>query len=90
MGTSLTLLLDREESLIHLLRVNILKRMESSVTSFALTVHRQLADVEATLARIEAGAESLDELDIEDVVIEDPAFEIENSEMYGEPFVVPT
>jgi hypothetical protein len=27
---------DREESLIHLLRVNVLKRMESSVTSFAL------------------------------------------------------
>ena len=45
---------DREESLIHLLRVNILKRMESSVVSFALTVRRQLEDVEATLARIEA------------------------------------
>jgi hypothetical protein len=26
---------DREESLIHLLRVNVLKRMESSVVSFA-------------------------------------------------------
>ncbi len=38
--------LDREESLIHLLRVNILKRMESAVTSFALTLKRQLADVE--------------------------------------------
>ena len=45
---------DREESLIHLLRVNVLKRMESAVTSFALTVERQLADVEATLARIES------------------------------------
>ncbi len=29
---------DREESLIHLLRVNVLKRMESAVPSFALTV----------------------------------------------------
>lgn len=29
---------DREESLIHLLRVNVLKRMESAVSSFALTV----------------------------------------------------
>jgi hypothetical protein len=66
---------DREESLIHLLRVNILKRMESSVTSFGLTVHRQLADVEATLARIEAEAESVDEVDIADVDMEDPAFE---------------
>ena len=33
---------DREESLIHLMRVNILKRMESSVASFALTIERQL------------------------------------------------
>ncbi len=66
---------DREESLVHLLRVNVLKRMESAVTSFALTVRRQLDDVEATLARIEAHAEELEELDIADVDIEDPAFE---------------
>jgi SNF2 family DNA or RNA helicase len=66
---------DREESLIHLLRVNVLKRMESSVTSFALTVERQLRDVETTLARIEQQAEELEEIDIEDVDIDDPAFE---------------
>ncbi|MGO9326896.1 MAG: helicase, partial [Steroidobacteraceae bacterium] len=66
---------DREESLIHLLRVNVLKRMESSVTSFALTVERQLRDVEGTLARIEQQAEELEEIDIEDVDIDDPAFE---------------
>jgi hypothetical protein len=66
---------DREESLIHLLRVNVLKRMESSVTSFALTVTRQLADVEATLARIDGHADSVDEIEIDDVDIDDPAFE---------------
>ncbi len=66
---------DREESLIQLLRVNALKRMESSVTSFALTVRRQRDDVEATLARIEEQADELEELDIADVDIEDPAFE---------------
>ncbi len=66
---------DREESLIHLLRVNILKRMESAVPSFALTVRRQLADVEATLAKIEAHEESVEEIDIDDVDIDDPAFE---------------
>ncbi|MBN0147983.1 helicase, partial [Pseudomonas aeruginosa] len=33
---------DRDESLIHLLRVNVLKRMESAVSSFTLTLHRQL------------------------------------------------
>ena len=66
---------DREESLIHLLRVNVLKRMESAVSSFALTVQRQLQDVEATLARIEAHADDFEEIDIADVDIDDPTFE---------------
>lgn len=66
---------DREESLIHLLRVNILKRMESAVSSFTLTVSRQLRDVEATLARIEAHESEFEEWDIADVDIEDPVFE---------------
>lgn len=66
---------DREESLTHLLRVNVLKRMESSVVSFAMTVKRQLEDVEQTLARIEAHDEELDEVQIEDVDLDDPAFE---------------
>jgi hypothetical protein len=66
---------DREESLIHLLRVNVLKRMESAVPSFTLTIGRQLNDVEATLARIEARSEEMEEIDIADVDIEDPAFE---------------
>lgn len=66
---------DREESLVHLLRVNVLKRMESAVSSFALTIGRQMADVETTLAKIENQAESLEETDIADVDIDDPAFE---------------
>lgn len=66
---------DREESLVHLLRVNVLKRMESAVSSFALTVGRQIADVEAMLTKIEAHAESVEEVDIADVDIDDSAFE---------------
>jgi SNF2 family DNA or RNA helicase len=74
-GESFFRQVDREESLIHLIRVNVLKRMESAVPSFALTVRRQLADVEATLAKIEAHEESVEEINIEDVEIDDPAFE---------------
>ena len=74
-GESFFRQVDREESLIHLLRVNVLKRMESAVPSFALTVKRQLADVEATLAKIEAHEESVEEIEIEDVDLDDPAFE---------------
>jgi len=74
-GTGFFRQADREESLIHLLRVNVLKRMESAVSSFALTVGRQLRDVEATLARIEAHAEEVEEIEIEDVDLDDAAFE---------------
>lgn len=65
---------DREESLIHLLRVNVLKRMESAVPSFALTVERQLRDVQATLVHIESQAADVEEIEIEDVDLDDPSF----------------
>lgn len=74
-GESFFRQVDREESLIHLLRVNVLKRMESAVSSFTLTVQRQLRDVEATLAHIEAHADDVEEIDIADVDIDDPEFE---------------
>jgi hypothetical protein len=74
-GTGFFRQVDREENLIHLLRVNVLKRMESAASSFALTVERQLHDVEATLARIEAQPEEMDEIEIDDIDLDDPAFE---------------
>ena len=46
-----------------------------AVSSFSLTVQRQLKDVEAVLAHIEAHDESIEEIDIADVDIDDPAFE---------------
>lgn len=66
---------DREESLIHLMRVNLLKRMESAVSSFALTVERQLKAVEAILARIEAQSEEVEEVEIGDIDVDDPTSE---------------
>ena len=74
-GESIFRQVDREESLIHLMRVNLLKRMESSVHAFGLTVERQLADVNGLLAKLESHADSVDELNIEDVEIDNPAFE---------------
>jgi SNF2 family DNA or RNA helicase len=74
-GASVFRQIDREESLIQLIRVNLLKRMESAVPSFALTVKRQLDDVYATLAKIEAHTESIEETDIGEVDIEDATYE---------------
>ena len=74
-GESFFRQVDREESLVHLLRVNVLKRMESAVSSFALTVERQLQDVKNLLTKIENNQESIEEIDIEEIDIDDPAFE---------------
>src|ERR1019366_3397935 len=53
----------------------ILKRMESAVTAFALTIKRQLADVNAMLARLDAHDASVDEISIEDIDVDDPPVE---------------
>src|SRR5690606_5927537 len=63
-GTKVFRQADREQNLIHLLRVNVLKRLESAVSSFALTLERQLKDVDTMLERIEAQRDSVEELDI--------------------------
>ena len=60
--------LDREESLIHLMRVNLLKRMESSINSFAQTVGKLLGKVRSLLDRIDThDATDIEEMSIEDV-----------------------
>jgi hypothetical protein len=66
---------DREKSLINLMRVNLLKRMESSVSSFTQTLARQLQGIDELLARIESGGDEIEDIDIADVDIDDPAIE---------------
>lgn len=59
---------DREESLIHLMRVNLLKRMESSIHSFTLTVSKLLNQVESLLSKIDAhDSDLIDALNIEEL-----------------------
>lgn len=74
-GTRVFRQLDREESLVGILRVNLLKRMESSVGSFALSIERLLLDVKALLARIDSHEDSVEEIMIEDIEVDDPIFE---------------
>ena len=56
---------DREEWLIGMMRVNLLKRLESSVHSFTLTMGRILDKMDELDRRIEAWRKSRDELEIE-------------------------
>jgi hypothetical protein len=63
---------DRETHLIDLMRVGMLKRMESSVNSFGLTVGKILANVESTLQLIEKNLLVYDpELQIGDIDLDD-------------------
>ncbi|MBU1059066.1 MAG: DEAD/DEAH box helicase family protein [Proteobacteria bacterium] len=67
---------DREQSLIHLMRVNLLKRMESSINSFSLTLGKLLGMVNNLLERIEAHDDNAAQgINIEDIEIDTPELE---------------
>ena len=67
---------DREQSLVGLMRVGILKRMESSINSFALTVENILYKIDKTLEAIEQRQFDYDaEMDINDIDIDDTEYE---------------
>ncbi|PHS00151.1 MAG: helicase [Blastopirellula sp.] len=80
--------IDREESLIHLMRVNLLKRMESSIHSFGLTADKLASRVEGLLGKIEEhesgdlSQEKMEALNIEDI----HDFDLDSPEL--EPFMI--
>ena len=66
---------DREQSLIHLMRVNLFKRMESSINSFSLTLKKLLGKIDTILNLIENhNSEYVSDLSILDVDIESDEF----------------
>jgi SNF2 family DNA or RNA helicase len=68
---------DREQSLIYLMRVNLLKRLESSIHSFKLTVAKLIDFIDINLQQIEEHkTTSIDfDLNITDIDIDDTEFE---------------
>ena len=87
-GASVFKQIDREESLVHLMRVNLLKRMESSIRSFRLTIDKLNNQIEVLLAKIEEHESgpaldgSADALSIEDI----HDFELDSPEL--EPYMI--
>lgn len=74
-GGSVFKQIDREQSLIHLMRVNLLKRMESSINSFSLTVEKLLHEVRGIVELLDSHEDrEFKELDIEEIEIEDEEF----------------
>ncbi|SHJ88895.1 DEAD/DEAH box helicase [Epilithonimonas mollis] len=63
--------LDREESIITLMRVNLLKRLESSIHSFCLTLEKLLNHTDILLEKITNHREFLNDIDIREFDFED-------------------
>lgn len=71
-GKSIFRQVDRENSLVDLMRVGILKRMESSIHSFGITVERIIEKINFTLERIEQNKFEIKEnLSINDIDLDD-------------------
>lgn len=71
--------IERESSLIHLMRVNLLKRLESSVHAFHLTLESLLRQIQSLLSKIELANNSTnffeEDLDINEVDFDDELLE---------------
>lgn len=75
-GQSVFKMTDREQSLVHLMRVNILKRMESSINSFAMTIEKLLKQIDLTLEKIDKKQfEYIQDLSINDIDANDDNLE---------------
>jgi len=75
-GKSVFRQIDREKSMIHLMRVNMLKRMESSINSFSLTVEKIHHKIIKLLDQIQKQSmKQFEELSIEEIEIDAPDFE---------------
>jgi len=67
---------DRELSLIGLIRINLFKRLESSINSFCLSIERLLNNVNYALDLINNQNQSyFNDLEINDIDIDDPQYE---------------
>jgi SNF2 family DNA or RNA helicase len=74
-GKSVFKQIDRERNLINLMRVNILKRLESSAKSFALTIKKIIDKSKRQLGLAEEGFYDNQDYDISDIDIDDPELE---------------
>lgn len=71
-GKSVFRQIDRETSLIHLMRINILKRMESSIHSFGITISKILKNIDITSEKLNKSQDIEENLDIDDLELDDP------------------
>ena len=66
-GRSVFRQIDRDINVIHLMRVNLLKRMESSIHAFRLTTERILYSINQTLDNLDSGIDYNPDIDINSI-----------------------
>ena len=75
-GQSVFRQIDREQSLVHLMRVNMLKRMESSIFSFGKTIGKILNKMDFLISKIDNKTEYfVEDLEIDDVDLDENIYE---------------
>lgn len=79
-GKSVLRQIDRDTNIVQLVRVNLLKRMESSIEAFRLTIKRLLHHIDDTISKIEKGVDYNPDLDINLI---DPEGEEYDKQMFG-------
>lgn len=70
--------LDRDMNVTHLMRINLLKRMESSIHAFKLTTERILYLINQTLDKLDKGLDYNPDLGINNIDLEDDDGEWDN------------
>ncbi len=78
----------REESLKKLMRVNLLKRLESSVDSFRITLRKFLTNVEQTIGIIENFELTGQDANTQAYAINDPDFDASSDDWLDEEFSI--
>ena len=69
-------MVDREQSLIYLMRINLLKRLESSIYSFKLTIKKLISIIDNNIKQLERQSGLLDiDFTINDIEIDDTQLE---------------
>ena len=67
---------DREKQLVNLMRVNILKRLESSISAFTITIQNILNTINSALNKIENNSIEYDtDINISDIDLDDNEYE---------------
>lgn len=67
---------DREKQLVNLMRVNILKRLESSISAFTITIQNILNTINSALNKIENNSTEYDtDINISDIDLDDNEYE---------------